>query len=123
MCRVAQDIFLSKFKVAVSKKTINKADFTEYISALRVLILAAIHLEESAAFVPRSARNTVSRALQRIKESCGEFETTLSSGRITNENYWPFRSAVDEFMDAQSEFLDAATTAYTGNKLRTRYKK
>jgi hypothetical protein len=110
--RVAQDNALSQINTA-GTKTMNKADLMAYVSTLRELSLAAIHLEDSAAFVPRSARNTVSRALQGIKESCGAFETAVSSGRITNETYWPFRSAVDEFMDAQSEFLDAAAAAYT----------
>lgn len=111
--RVAQNNVLSQIDTAGSKKTMNKADLTAYIKALRDLILAAIHLEESAAFVPRSARTKVSRAIRSIKESCGAFETAVNSGRITNETYWPFRSAVDEFMDAQSEFLDAAIAAYT----------
>jgi hypothetical protein len=115
--RVAQDRFLAPIRSAVNekdptcKKTMDKADVTAYVRALRNVIVAEKHLEESATFVPRSARTKVRRVLQDIEARCTSFETSVSGGRITNETLWPFTTAVDAFMDAQSDFLDAATAA------------
>lgn len=56
--------------------------------------------------------------LHSTEESYTAFETSLISGRITDETLWPFTTAVTAFTETQNEFLDAATAALEKDRKR-----
>jgi len=92
------------------KLMISREDFTAYTATVVELIAAAKDFEESAALVSSSARGKLRRAIHNLETSWTTF-SSVSDGRINDDGLMPFFNAIEEFLNAWTEFLDAGSAA------------